>query len=660
MRYRPDIDGLRAIAVAVVILFHAHIPYFSGGFVGVDIFFVISGFLITTVIRERIEDGTFTFKDFYIRRIRRLFPALIGVFLFCLIASVFILIPSEMEEFGLSFLSTLLMSANIYFWIDASDYFASAQDTKFLLHMWSLSVEEQFYLIFPILFLIAFRVFRKHMLLVMLIGTIAFFWLAEYILYHDPNAAFYMLPARAWELLLGGLLCFVPTYKRFESYATFLALLGITLSFYAVFQFDSKTLFPGHNALVPCAAGLLIIYAGSLSSHNFVSRILRLVPVVYIGKISYSLYIWHWPVFMVFAAYKMDAVSPLETFMLIVATFIVSVFSYHFIEQPFRRKTIFSHNRTICLFFVGTSILFSVFAFNIWHSGGWKGRFDTSSLDILKVTSEFNGGRRACFAGHGKVMEPEDGCVVGDMSQDVSLALWGDSHAESISSLITNVAEEREVAAKLFLHGGCSPIQGVIRLGTGHKGRCLDVNDKILDYILSAETIKTVVLHARFSVLWEGKVSYGNAEQHTRTEVASSDGKTVSETDKYGFLYERLLETVETLNKANKKVIIIAPTPEIGFHVPKVLLRASLRGQNLSEYGVARSLVMSRHSEIIRVLKVLERMQLATIIWPYDAFCDDDMCFVYEDGHVFYRDDDHLSIRGAEKLKPLLNSALYP
>ena len=273
MKYRSDIDGLRALAIIPVVLYHAGIKQFSGGFVGVDVFFVISGYLITLIITEEIKQQRFTITDFYERRIRRIFPALFVVILFCLIAGTLFILPSDFKSFGKSIMATTLFVANIFFW-KKTDYFAAAAETKPLLHTWSLSVEEQFYLIFPIILLFIDRYnqgrWRTFLLTLAAISLI----LSVSGVYYYPSATFYLIPTRAWELLLGSFLAldlFPQIHKQRLKDITSIA--GLMLISLAVFQFSDITPFPGGYALIPCFGAALIIYSGK-NGTSLVGRII--------------------------------------------------------------------------------------------------------------------------------------------------------------------------------------------------------------------------------------------------------------------------------------------------------------------------------------------------------------------------------------------------
>src|SRR5271170_3095038 len=296
-RYRPEIDGLRALAILPVLLFHYRVSPFRGGFVGVDVFFVISGYLITQLIEAERREGRFSIARFYERRVRRIFPALFVMLTAATIAAAFILFPVDLVRYANSLLATAGFAANFEFWREAG-YFDVAAAEKPLLHLWSIAVEEQFYLVFPALLLL-FQSRRVAITLAIFVLSFAF---AVWGVIHAPSAAFYLLPGRAWELMLGALLALhaVPFIER-RWIREALAVTGIALIAIAVFGYSKDTPFPGAAALLPCLGAALVIYS-SVPGITSASAVLSLPPLVFVGRISYSLYLWHWPLY-VFARY---------------------------------------------------------------------------------------------------------------------------------------------------------------------------------------------------------------------------------------------------------------------------------------------------------------------------------------------------------------------
>jgi len=335
--YRHDIDGLRGLAVLIVVLFHLKISSVSGGFVGVDVFFVISGFLITRLIYNDAKNGSFNFLRFYVRRIKRLFPALFVVVIATLIASFYILSPARFSDLAQSSMTSLLSVSNIYFFFTA-DYFGNVSYFTPLLHTWSLSIEEQFYLIWPaaIIGLLALKSHRLWLPLSLVIAIITSLILAELYIAEKPSAAYYLLPFRLGEFAIGALIVFLPQIKNKLS-AELLSICGIAAIFYAAIMFTDKTRFPGLMALVPTLGAAAIIYGGQ---GGWLSKVLSLSPLTYIGKISYCLYLTHWPIIVLYSmkTVTLDGFTMAQQMSLFAASFISALALHYCVEKPLREK----------------------------------------------------------------------------------------------------------------------------------------------------------------------------------------------------------------------------------------------------------------------------------------------------------------------------------
>ncbi len=340
-KYRPDIDGLRAVAVLPVLFYHLGISLTPGGFVGVDIFFVISGYLITGLISAEMHEGTYSIRNFYVRRARRIFPAL---FFMCAVTALFVLLfclPSDAKRFSSSLAAATLFGSNVYFYLTA-DYFGAAAETQPLLHTWSLAVEEQFYIVFPLILLLVRRYFGQRERQVMVVLALLSLALSIWLVRTDQAGAFYLLHSRAWELLLGALLA-LGTFPAIRSrlLAGALGILGLALIAGSVLLYREAMPFPGLAALAPCIGAALLIHTGKDAS-LLSARALSLAPVRFIGLISYSLYLWHWPIDVIaryFAFwYGWDPDLKLHKLALLALSFGAAILSWHYVERPFRQR----------------------------------------------------------------------------------------------------------------------------------------------------------------------------------------------------------------------------------------------------------------------------------------------------------------------------------
>ena len=382
MDYRREIDGVRALAVLPVILFHAGFQTFSGGFVGVDIFFVISGYLITSIILAEQQAGTFTLLNFYERRARRILPALFVVLLACLPFAWLWLLPSDMKEFSDSVFSVSTFMSNILFW-RTSGYFDSATELKPLLHTWSLAVEEQYYLLFPVFLMLSWRFGKRWVVPVLVLAAIVSLGASEWGSIHKPPATFYLLPTRGWELLIGALAAFYlandgqekrqqlfsqflsPSQRQFLSQS--LSLAGLLLIAYAVLAFDKGTPFPSLYALVPTLGAALIILFGT--EKTLVGRLLGSKVLVGIGLVSYSAYLWHQPLFAFAKQRSLEAPSQGLLATLAAAALVLAYFSWKYVEVPFRNKRRFARRQIFTYGAIGSACFMCLGAFGHFTTG---------------------------------------------------------------------------------------------------------------------------------------------------------------------------------------------------------------------------------------------------------------------------------------------------
>lgn len=473
MHYRREVDGLRSVAVLPVILFHAGFDVFSGGYVGVDVFFVISGYLITSILISDLERGDFSIARFYERRARRILPALFVVMLACLPFAWMWMLPSDLKDFAQSLIAVVFFASNILFQRE-SGYFAADAELKPLLHTWSLAVEEQYYLIFPVFLLLTWRFGRNRVFWAVAASAALSFVLCEWWWRDSPSAIFYLAPARAWELLAGSLVAFY-LQGRAQPSSNALSLAGLALILYAIFAFDETTPFPGVYAVAPVlGSALIILFAGE---RTLVARLLSVKPLVGIGLISYSAYLWHQPLF---AFARIRSVSePSEALMgaLAVAALLLAWATWLFVETPFRRRPapLLPSRRQV---FIASGAAGAVFAAIgvAGHVGqGFHGRFnlDKAFLDhfensapaheFLHRADLFRHYRDECnFFIHdienyeGVRESVPDSCTVPQDPAKPTILIWGDSHAQHLHPGVEVVAGGRWNLLQVAT-SGCRP-----------------------------------------------------------------------------------------------------------------------------------------------------------------------------------------------------------
>ncbi len=580
MKYRSDIDGLRALAVLAVVQFHLSTSWLaSGGFVGVDIFFVISGYLITGIIFEGFEKGTYSIAEFYDRRIRRIFPALVAVYLAIMLASVLLRFPGENAYIGQTIMSSVLFVSNIFF-SRSFNYFDTTTVSNPALHTWSLSVEEQFYIVFPILLFVIGRLpiaFRRGAIPAALVVS---FLLAIWWLPISPTETFYLLPYRAWELLLGSVLAIglVPkTTNRFTAEA--IGLVGLAAMLYAVFAYSEATPFPGLSAALPCLGAAAVIYAGSCHQ-GLASRLLSLSPITFIGKISYSMYLWHWPIF-VFYAYLFPFRGK-EKLALLAAVFVISWLSWRFIEQPFRTRShvksrgqVFALGATSMAAVVGLAFFLQPIS-AILNPTNPRAEKLVAALQYDNTRSKRVG---ICFLDNTKSYGAfkHDICLK-PVAGKRNVLIIGDSHAAHLYSGYKNAFPDIH-----FLQAtasGCKPLID----GKGTE-RCVALRDYVLKEWAPANHIDTIIISSQ----WQKK------------EIAGA------------------LEIARALKASADHVVISGPIVEYRQNLPRIVATAVANGEDPDQRAIAYRYL--EQAETDDAFKQLQWPEGISYISPYSALC---------------------------------------
>lgn len=655
-RYRPEIDGLRAVAVLAVVLFHAGAPGFAGGFVGVDIFFVISGFLITTIIAGQVERQSFSFAGFYERRARRILPAFFVMLAFCCIVAPVVLMPEDYQAFVDSVVASVLFVANMLF-ARHYDYFGQAPIFDPLLHTWSLGVEEQFYIGLPILLVIVHRLRPAWARGVVAILAVASLGLSIWLVQRQPMMAFYLAPMRAWELLLGSLLALgaVPAVHR-RLLPGMLTAAGLVLLAGSILLLSEDLPFPGVNALYPCLGAALVIH-GEGHGGSAVGRLLRLHWLVFVGLISYSLYLWHWPLLVFAKYYIIRPLLPVETAGLVAAAFAMAVLSWRFVERPFRRSAGVLQRRAV---FAAAGALMAMFVL----VGGIGDRAGAAGVvtAFLRAGQERHPYRNPdidrCLGGlHTRQsrtvadVEARRLCPLGDAAAATpSFVLWGDSHAEALRAGVDAAARTRRVAGYFAGWADCPPALGVEVFELAEGNGCRRFNDAVLA-LLRDPAITTVVLHARWARLFHG-TKYPGELSARPLALQGNDGGTNEEV-----LARGLRATVDALERLGKRVVVIAGVPEVGIDVPSFLARAQYMRRDV-QIDLHLADYMQRNAAVLRMVRNISVGPDVTVLYPHRFMCDTAICRTSRDGRPLYHDDDHLSVDGALSLRPMLERML--
>ena len=658
MQHRRDIDGLRALAVGAVVIDHALPDVLPGGFVGVDIFFVLSGFLITSIIARELDQGRFSLAAFYERRARRILPALFFLLIVWGGIGWALFPPDVYAAFGKSAVATLVFSSNIWFWHATGDYFALGAKLEPLLHTWSLGVEEQYYVVFPMILMALWR--WKNLRILALWGLVAgSFALSVWgvgTAFTEPAAplwSFFWLPTRAWELGLGALLALgafgaAPGGRA----ASLWAIAGLCAIFASMVFLSATTPFPGLAALPVCLGTVLILWTGGATGRETgVSRGLGIPPLVGIGLISYSLYLWHWPPLVLARLWVSSTILPLPLALLcIVGAVFAAWVSWRWVETPLRNRRVVSNRLVVGL---TTSVGGALLALGgmIHLANGFPGRLSPQvgeiyasaiSPQLLAEDCQAQGRRgEACWIGAGPA---------GDMSDFV---IWGDSHAMALLPGFHGWLGERGLKARAQVHGGCPPLPGIIRSGTPQEVEdCISLNEGML-MMLENSTPKTVVLVARWRFIRSGHRTPGESGDPFVIRPVDAALADLDQTA----LFDRLFEDLVTrLGKSGHRVVIIEAVPEIGADVPQAMVMAALRRKALVA-PLPGTLHRERMAETRDFLDRMSRLEGVVLRDPAPVLCAE-RCAIQRNGELLYRDDDHLSEAGARFLVPRLMESL--
>ena len=538
MQYRPEIDGLRALAVIPVILFHAGLDFFSGGFIGVDIFFVISGYLITSIIiSEKEKKGFFSLINFYERRARRILPALFLVMAVSVPFAYLLFVPPDMQDFSQSLFATATFLSNFLFFSE-SGYFDTTTELKPLLHTWSLAVEEQYYILFPLILLSTWKLKRKWVVVILSIMALLSLLLAQWASNVAPKAAFYLLPTRFWELLIGSFIAFYFSRNNQIKGNQYLSILGLSLILYSIFIFNEHTQFPSFYTLLPTlGTALIIIFT---SSKTLIYKILSNKIIVGIGLISYSAYLWHFPLFA-FAKYKsFEPLSLYTIIIIIIITFILAYLTWMYVETPTRCVNKFNRRKLVYFSTLG-SVAFIVLGIYGHTSKGLEYRGEFSKLYPIKYLSTPGCRNNALYG---------ELCIRGG-TKDPEIALIGDSHAYAISNQLELALKASNRSFILSTSGMCAPLID-FKIINKNKENCIKPKKDAFAKIITNKEIKTVILYAEWAIYTKGY------RDNDRPRLMSyKNNIATNEFDNPRIFNEAIRNTINQLHDANKQVVII-------------------------------------------------------------------------------------------------------
>lgn len=636
--FRYDINGLRAYAVTLVVLFHFGITGFSAGFIGVDLFFVISGFLMTNIVIKGMEQGNFSLLDFYLARGIRIVPALFVISTIVIILGWFFLLPTDYRALAKHTLSSINFFSNIVYWRE-SGYFDTDSHNKALLHTWSLSVEWQFYLIFPIIVALLYKIkkSRSFLFACFILGTIISFILSIVITAKNPSAGFFLLPTRAWEMLAGGLILFIPKETvPYKKPLEFIGFLVITISCYI---FSTNTLWPSYNAILPVLGAFLILLVNQQDSIFTKGSIFQ-----WLGNNSYSIYLWHWPiVFFLHYFYKNN------DYLFIISGIILSILlgwlSYTFIENPTRKKLSNLSKVNAYILWISAIFILSTISIFIFKLDGVKNRFSKEIGELAIIAYDVNPRKDECHSSpyNNQLLK----CTYGKGAP--KLIVIGDSHADALlNGLIYSLPKNSSLIT--YTISGCSTIIGLKRIDESHF-QCGKQVSRLIETLNNyPKNIPLIVINRInpvFNRKYGGKPMYFVNKPHD-----SINSNYITE------MQNAYLTTLLILSK-DRKVYVTKPIPEASVDIPSTAAKAKLYGLSDEGLKIPLKTYIELNKEAIEAQKKASRSYGITLIDLSEFFCDKDFCYFTKNGIPLFFDDDHMSWHAASMLSPIFKKEIF-
>jgi peptidoglycan/LPS O-acetylase OafA/YrhL len=652
--YRPDIDGLRAISVLAVLAFHAGFTFLPGGFIGVDVFFVISGFLITgLLLAEHKSSGGIDLPSFWARRVRRLAPALLLVLLAVMVASMLLLerISGEVGAVARATLATLAINANHFFLTESGDYFGAAAETNPLLHMWSLSGEEQFYVVWPVLLTFLMKLAMPRRVWLIVVALVSSLALSCYWGVTAPPKGFFLMPSRAWELLAGALLAIgtrSDKWRTSSAAALTLTFSGVVLIIASAALLNGAQQFPGPMAALPVAGAMLIIGGGAAMPANLVTTMLGTSVMVYIGKLSYPLYLWHWPVLVIFRSRRLYEASPFMDAVALTVAGVLAVLTYEFVERSvWARFKGFSTRRVIAYGVTGTATLVAMaILVGAWARFGWG----YSEREILLDNSRKDVPSLNClFSDRYPDAAAFEQCY--PLTGKATILLWGDSHANHWQPALSSAASVLDWNLAVLTMRGCRPLPGPV----GTTG-CIDFNDRVMRNLREWKRdrhLSAIVLAARWPE-GTGTLVPSIADRALELPGKFFDTRASSQQEALAYFEAELRSVLRLSHELDLRVLLLLSSPVQRFSAAHCLAIKLQDGcfvstQDLLAYSFPAERVMR---------KVVSDFPNVSVVDPKRFMCRGDRCPVILDDMIAYTDDDHISASYAKAAAVQFKSAM--
>jgi peptidoglycan/LPS O-acetylase OafA/YrhL len=652
VKFRPDIDGLRGIAVLLVVAYHAKLDLVPAGYIGVDVFLVISGFLITGILIDLIDRGRFSFSTFFARRMRRLMPAAIVMVAATLLAGWFILGPRDLRNLAGSAIAVLALAANLFFW-GHQGYFADQLPESALLHTWSLGIEEQFYLLYPPFLMAIAAVVPQLRPVVFTVGAVALFGFCVWLTGPHPGTAFYLLPPRAWEFLAGGLVAILagktPSSTWLRATIGVGGLAGIFVSAVAL---TPTTPYPGVAALVPVAATAGVIWA-NCRSVTLAGRLLSTEWLVTIGAMSYSLYLWHWPVLTLARDYLGRDLHLIETLCALCAVAILTYLSWRWVERPFRLGSDPTAPRKPLTVVVALGVITLVAAVTTFECDGFPSRLSAPALAFESARPPERPPINGCHQS-----PPASGalCVLTRSARTrAHLLLWGDSHANAIAPAVAELGNIYGVTVTQATYSACPPLLDVRVAHVAYPQLCPEFNSRVLHSIKDFG-IDRVLLAAYWSAYLPSPASPALArflDPYSRSDYLRGGDAAENKRN----LSAALKRTVQALEDLGVEIWFMREVPTHGVLVPMALSRAATRDQHYANIGTTFAEYRRSQARTDVLLGTLGKA--VRMIDPASGLCASGVCLYSAGGQVLYSDNNHLSHSGARFVEPELKAIFH-
>jgi len=628
--------------VIAVVLFHAGVPGFDGGYIGVDVFFVISGYLITQLLAPAVDPSVRGWlPEFYIRRARRILPALFVTSMVVAVMAIVLLLPWDLRRFGQYLAGTAVLATNVVEWQDRIGYFRSSAVHSALGHFWSIAIEEQFYLLYPLVLMILVRYFTRYRSgALVALGAIslgACIWAS----YYRQNANYFLAPFRAWELLLGAALASPSFTLRLKSRLAsellgVLALAGLAA---AAWLYTPETRYPGVDTLVPCAASAALIFSGREDT-TLAKRLLSVRPLVFTGLISYSLYLWHFPVLILIQYYWIVPFDAPTLGIVLALIYGIAVLSWWLVERPIRSRTLLSSDRSFALAALLCSVSMLVVGMALVKAEGLPRRFPEETR-VRDPPGQIEWLTRCVTLKSDQIARGEL-CSYGPAGDDIPRVLvWGDSHAMVLLPAYKQLALRHHLRIYLAATSTCQPILGLVDRMSNATGRarCADFNTAVVGAVRQLKP-QLIILNAHWIET--------DRDPASPEYSASAPGAS---------LFEYWLERTLRLTASNRgAVCVVEDVPAYRYDLPYAIAVARLRGMSTDFLRVSRTEALAQYREPERVFHRLEQQGMLRIVDPKDSLCRSDYCAFESGGELLYRDDNHLSVAGASSVATSLDA----